>query len=93
MYDRLPPKRGIYIIYAPTEETPGDYILQSAFWMPETKFWGHMPVAWVDSVTHWMPLPDPPGIISPEILTRTIDMMKKDGCKPIPGSTSSGESA
>lgn len=60
--DRLPEKKGMYIIYAPTP-TLRKPLLRSMWFDPELG-WGTGREALIPSdieaITHWMPLPEPP---------------------------------
>jgi hypothetical protein len=54
----LPDKDAPYLIFAESVDPDRPYI-RIAWYDP--KFgWSLLPIAWIDSITHWMPLPDFP---------------------------------
>ena len=55
--DKLPPR--LYRVLIATE---GKYVQEeTAYWSNGTWKWGQNDTETVGNVTHWMPLPDPPG--------------------------------
>jgi hypothetical protein len=53
-----PPKDAPYIIHAPSLDYQKPMI-QIAWYNPSSG-WSLIPEVWIDSITHWMPLPKPP---------------------------------
>lgn len=57
--DQLPKEDRLYLIYA----ISGDIrcpLITTAWFDPRDKRWSFLPIIWIDAITHWMPLPEPP---------------------------------
>ena len=55
----LPKKDALYLIYAPSAD-PDKPFIHVAWFNPKNKLWTLNLQIWIDAMTHWMPLPEPP---------------------------------
>jgi len=56
--DKEPPESGLYLIFAPSSDPSSPFIYVA--WFEPGFGWSLLPQMWIDAITHWMPLPDPP---------------------------------
>lgn len=57
--DRLPDKDAAYLIYAESLDATKPLIITA--WFTPTYGWSGLPSGWLEAITHWMPLPEPPS--------------------------------
>jgi len=60
--DRLPEKDALYIIHVETDDPDKPYI-NTAWYDPDNFGWSLLPESFVNSITHWMPMPLPPVLV------------------------------
>jgi hypothetical protein len=68
---REPDEAGKYIVTAPGPDAKNP-LVHFAFWGPVSG-WHGLARTWIDAITHWMPLPRPPGRAS------MLRVMRKQG--------------
>ena len=76
--DKMPPKEGQYIIYAPSADPKRP--LMAMAWYDENFGWSLVPNVWRRAITHWMKLPSEPGIVKRKEVSR-MGKCKKGGGK------------
>jgi len=57
--DAMPDKDALYIIHAPSLDENSPFIT-TAWYNPAVSEWSGLVPVWLEAITHWMPLPDPP---------------------------------
>ena len=55
--DAVPQENGLYIIYAPSLDEDCPLIVVISWHKGE---WSGLVPMWLEAITHWMPLPEPP---------------------------------
>jgi hypothetical protein len=59
--ERLPEVDGRVIVHAPSAD-PRHPLINFAWYDPSGFGWSLFPHCFIDSITHWMPLPEPPEV-------------------------------
>ena len=57
--EKLPEKDGLVLVFAKSED-PRKPLICQAWFNPSNSNWSLLPEIWVDAITHWMYLPEPP---------------------------------
>jgi hypothetical protein len=57
--ERLPDVDGKVIVHCPSAD-PGKPLIAMAWYDPGGFGWSMLPQVWIDGITHWMSLPEPP---------------------------------
>jgi len=59
--DKLPNKDALYLIYALSADK-NKPLIYSAWYDPKRYGWSMLPQIWIDVISRWMPLPEPPNV-------------------------------
>lgn len=57
--ERLPEEDGLVLIHTPSGD-PDKPLVVTAWYDPSGRGWTQLPGQWIDAITHWQPLPEPP---------------------------------
>ncbi len=60
--ERLPDKDALYIVCAPSAD-PDRPMLSIAWYDPRGFGWSLLAGVWIEALTHWMPMPEPPSVV------------------------------
>jgi len=59
LIETLPTKDALYLIHAPSLDE-GSPLITTAWFDPNGIGWSGLAPCWINAITHWMPLPEPP---------------------------------